>query len=62
MYRGLPTIISMLEALMPKSCLQHMSYERLEIIGDAFLKFDASLHCYRAFPLSHEGAPSCLIQ
>ena len=47
--------MAIVEALMPRSCLQHISYERLEIIGDALLKFETTLHCYRAFPLCHEG-------
>lgn len=54
--RKLPDLAAILEALMPTSCQQGLSYERLEIIGDAYLKFETTLHCFRAFPLCHEGA------
>ena len=50
-----PSVLAITESLMSKSCDNNFNYERLEIIGDAFLKFEASLHCFRAFPTSHEG-------
>ncbi len=45
----------MMEAVMSKSCHELISYETLETLGDAFLKFAVSVHLYRLFPLAHEG-------
>lgn len=44
-----------IEALMPNRCQEFMSLERLEILGDAVLKFHASWHLYSANPRAHEG-------
>ena len=44
------------EALIPKSCQEELDYERLETLGDACLKYSASLHLFNAFPAAHEGA------
>lgn len=56
MYRKCPlTLPVVLEAVTPCHCCQNFSYERLEAIGDAYLKYAASLSCYLAFPLAHEG-------
>jgi hypothetical protein len=40
---------------MPMGCHQEKNYERLEILGDAFLKYAASLYVYSANPNWHEG-------
>ena len=45
----------LLEAFTPRACLEQYSYERLELLGDAFLKLAASLHLFRRFPRAHEG-------
>ncbi|KAK9795892.1 hypothetical protein WJX73_009969 [Symbiochloris irregularis] len=44
-----------IEALMPNRCQEFMSLERLEILGDAVLKFHASWHLYSANARAHEG-------
>jgi dsRNA-specific ribonuclease len=43
------------EAMMPMACRQDVNYERLEILGDAFLKYAATLYVFNAFPKAHEG-------
>ena len=48
------------EALIPKSCQEELDYERLETLGDACLKYSASLHLFNAFPAAHEGTPPSL--
>ena len=45
----------MMEAAMSKACHELISYETLETLGDAFLKFAVSVHLYRLFPQAHEG-------
>ena len=54
--RRLPDVLGMAEALIPKSCQEVLDYERLETLGDACLKYSASLHLFNAFPNAHEGA------
>lgn len=49
-------MLGMAEALIPKSCQEELDYERLETLGDACLKYSASLHLFNAFPTAHEGA------
>ncbi len=58
--RPLPSLPLVREALMPRSCGQQASYEKLEILGDAVLKYQATLHCFKAYPQAHEGLPSFL--
>eukprot|EP00884_Botryococcus_braunii_P004671 jgi/Botrbrau1/14204/Bobra.0291s0009.1 len=50
-----PGVSKVVEALMPMACRQDVNYERLEILGDAFLKYAASLYVFTAFPRAHEG-------
>ena len=50
-----PNIVYVLEALTPKACQEDYSYERLELLGDAFLKFAVSLFLFLTFPEAHEG-------
>ena len=45
-----------LEAMTPKACQEDYSYERFELLGDAFLKFAVSLFLFLKFPDAHEGA------
>ncbi|KAK9823040.1 hypothetical protein WJX81_002311 [Elliptochloris bilobata] len=51
----LPSVLGMAEALIPRSCQEALDYERLETLGDACLKYSASLHLFNAFPAAHEG-------
>jgi len=51
----LPGVLGIAEALVPRACQAGLDYERLETLGDACLKFSASLHLYHAFPAAHEG-------
>eukprot|EP00897_Mesotaenium_endlicherianum_P000763 jgi/Mesen1/10688/ME000009S10474 len=44
-----------MEALMTAKCVEEVSLERYEFIGDAFLKYAVSVHLYRSFPRDHEG-------
>jgi ribonuclease-3 len=48
-------VLGVAEALVPRACQAGLDYERLETLGDACLKFSASLHLYHAFPAAHEG-------
>lgn len=50
-----PELKRVVEALMPMACRQDVNYERLETLGDAFLKYAASLYAFTAFPRAHEG-------
>ena len=45
-----------LEALVPRLCGEDFSLERLETLGDAFLKYAATLFLFSSFPQAHEGA------
>jgi len=42
---------------MPRSCGQQASLEKAEIVGDAYLKFAATLYLFREYPKAHVGAP-----
>ncbi|XP_047307514.1 dicer-like protein 4 [Impatiens glandulifera] len=44
-----------LEALTTEKCAEHFSLERLEILGDAFLKFAVGRHLFLSHPLIDEG-------
>ncbi|CAG8495896.1 2311_t:CDS:2 [Paraglomus brasilianum] len=48
-----------LEALTTPSANMEMNYERLETLGDAFLKFITTVHLYVSFPEKHEGQLHC---
>ena len=50
-----PDVILIYESVTSKSCHEQWTYERLEFIGDAVLKYVASLYCFFKFPLGHEG-------
>lgn len=50
-----PSIMLMAEALTPRHCFPNFNYERLETLGDAFLKYDCCTHVYFAYPKAHEG-------
>jgi dsRNA-specific ribonuclease len=43
-------VTAILEAITPASCQEDVSYERLENLGDAFLKYAASVHVFLAHP------------
>ena len=45
-----------IEALMPSKCQEAISLERLEVLGDAVLKYIASLFLYSHRPTAHEGS------
>lgn len=53
--RAQPPLIMVAEALMPRGCLPNFCSERLENLGDAYLKYSTSLHCFFAYPKAHEG-------
>lgn len=50
-----PSLLLFLEALTPSRCNENISNERLEFLGDSFLKFITSLHVYFLYPLKQEG-------
>ena len=50
------------EALMLPSSNASFSNQRLETLGDAFLKLATSIHVFNKFPYKHEGQLSCLRQ
>ena len=50
-----PNIVYVLEALTPKACQEDISYERVELLGDAFLKYAVSLFLFHKLPEAHEG-------
>ncbi|CAO3609869.1 unnamed protein product [Cunninghamella echinulata] len=50
----------MLTAYTTPSASMEMNYERLETLGDSFLKFVATIRLYINFPLSNEGELHCL--
>ncbi|CAO3597959.1 unnamed protein product [Absidia cylindrospora] len=50
----------MLEAYTTPSANMEMDYERLETLGDSFLKFVATCRLYTNFPFSDEGELHCL--
>ncbi|CAM0138922.1 unnamed protein product [Umbelopsis sp. WA50703] len=49
----------LLEAFTTPSASMDMDYERLETLGDSFLKFVTTIRLYIMFPLSHEGQLHC---
>lgn len=51
----LPSIDMVLEAITPRMCLEIMDSERLELVGDSFLKFAVSVELFRLYPEKHEG-------
>lgn len=50
-----PSILLMAEALTPGYCHPDLSYERLETLGDSFLKYEICVHVFHAYPNAHEG-------
>ncbi|XP_073304359.1 endoribonuclease Dicer homolog 3b isoform X1 [Primulina huaijiensis] len=44
-----------LEALTTLRCIERFSMERLELLGDAVLKYAASCHLFLKYPKKHEG-------
>ena len=55
-----PSLAGMMEAIAPRSCMEAVCNERLETLGDAFLKYAVSLHLFNSFPqvwplISHDG-------
>lgn len=40
------TLVQVLEALTTEKCHEHFSLERLEVLGDAFLKFAVGRHIF----------------
>ncbi|KAI8583787.1 hypothetical protein K450DRAFT_219980 [Umbelopsis ramanniana AG] len=49
----------LLEAFTTPSANMDTNYERLETLGDSFLKFVATIRLYIMFPHSHEGQLHC---
>ena len=52
----------MAEALTPRHCFPTFNYDRLETLGDAFLKYDCCTHVYFAYPKAHEGRLFCFLR
>lgn len=52
---GLSTTELLTPALLAKSAVGTVNYERLEYLGDALLKFYASMHMFATLPLATEG-------
>jgi endoribonuclease Dicer len=44
-----------MEALTTSRCLECFSYERLELLGDSFLKYAISCHLFLKYEKKHEG-------
>ncbi|KAI8070951.1 hypothetical protein BC940DRAFT_253249 [Gongronella butleri] len=49
-----------MEAYTTPSASMEMDYERLETLGDSFLKFVATIRLFINFPLSNEGELHCM--
>ncbi len=47
--------MQVLEALTAASCQETFSYERAELLGDAYLKWVVSRRLFLKFPSKHEG-------
>jgi len=52
---AVPDIAMLYESVTSRSCHEHCTYERLEFIGDAALKYISSLYCFFKYPTAHEG-------
>ena len=52
-----PGLDRVVEAVTPQSCQEDYSYERLENLGDAIIKYSTCLSLFSSFPSAHEGAP-----
>ena len=50
-----PSARAMFEALTCKACEEPFSYERMETMGDAVLKFSTGLHLFDVHATEHEG-------
>ena len=45
----------LLEAISPRMALEHFDSERLEMLGDSFLKLVSSIEVFNLYPTKHEG-------
>lgn len=54
-----PSLDRMMEALTPQGCQEQHSYERLENLGDAFVKYSTCLSLFTIYPRAHEGRHPC---
>eukprot|EP00595_Chromulina_sp_UTEXLB2642_P000948 CAMPEP_0196763732 /NCGR_PEP_ID=MMETSP1095-20130614/4626_1 /TAXON_ID=96789 ORGANISM="Chromulina nebulosa, Strain UTEXLB2642" /NCGR_SAMPLE_ID=MMETSP1095 /ASSEMBLY_ACC=CAM_ASM_000446 /LENGTH=1704 /DNA_ID=CAMNT_0042117539 /DNA_START=96 /DNA_END=5207 /DNA_ORIENTATION=+ len=52
---SIPSNNTILESITPRRCNEHINFERLEFIGDTFLKFITSLELYKLYPTKREG-------
>eukprot|EP00803_Ostreobium_quekettii_P002896 evm.model.scf_898EXC.5 EVM.evm.TU.scf_898EXC.5 scf_898EXC:44547-57562(-) len=52
---AIPDVQMLYESVTSKHCGEHCNYERLEFMGDALLKYAATMHLYWSFPEAHEG-------
>ncbi|KAI8065560.1 hypothetical protein BC940DRAFT_241014, partial [Gongronella butleri] len=52
--------LHIMEAYTTPSASMEMNYERLETLGDSFLKFVATISLFINFPLSNEGELHCM--
>lgn len=50
-----PNVAMIYESVTTKSSHEHCTYERLEFIGDAALKYVSSIYCFFKYPVGHEG-------
>lgn len=48
--------VQLLEAMTARACQEEVSLERLETMGDCFLKLAVGVHVYRALPEASEDA------
>ena len=49
-----------MEAFTTSRCLEPLSYERLELLGDSILKYAISSHVFLKYQEKHEGQLSAL--
>lgn len=57
---GVPALVSLLlEAITADSCQEDASYERLETLGDSFIKYAYSASLFMQHPGWHEGQLTC---
>ena len=50
-----PSLSIMLDAITPRMCMESMDSERLEMLGDSFMKFIISVELFQKYPTAHEG-------
>ncbi|GMH46000.1 hypothetical protein BSKO_13964 [Bryopsis sp. KO-2023] len=51
----MPDVMVLYESITSKNCQEHLDYERLEFIGDALLKYVASMQLFWENPKANEG-------